>query len=102
MARLMLAHPDLPVLKLHTEADEDDNYVLKLTGARIGTWWLADERVWDDYEDACYALGNGLCVASVRQCQKCANRHRRAVVLRTQAYRGHDAKVAALRSARGR
>lgn len=58
LARLMLAHPDLPVLKLHTEADEDDNYVLKLTGARLGTWWLADARVWDDYEDACYALGD--------------------------------------------
>lgn len=58
VARLILANPDLPVLKLHTEADEDDNYVLKLTRARLGTWWLADARVWDDYEDACHALGD--------------------------------------------
>lgn len=58
LERLILEHPGLPVMKLHTECDEDDGYVLELTGAWLGGWWLADGRVWDDFEDACHALGD--------------------------------------------
>lgn len=58
LARLVDRYPGLPVMKLHTGCDEDDGHVLELTGAWLGGWWLAGGRVWDDFEDACHALGD--------------------------------------------
>lgn len=56
LCQLIREHPDLPVMKLHTEADEDDNYVLKLTDAFVGRWWAYDEYVYDDRDNVLDAL----------------------------------------------
>ena len=36
LCKLIQEHPNLPIMKLHTETDEDDNYVLKLTDVFVG------------------------------------------------------------------
>lgn len=56
LCHLIREHSDLPIMKLHTEADEDDNYVLKLTDAFVGRWWAYDGYVYDDRDNVLDAL----------------------------------------------
>ena len=56
VARLILAHSDLPVLKMGGDGsgEDEDFFVLELDSAWVGRWYrIPDcERVFDDIDDA--------------------------------------------------
>lgn len=56
LRQLIQDHPGLPIMKLHTETDEDDNYVLKLTKVFVGQWWEYDGYIYDDRDNVLDAL----------------------------------------------
>ena len=54
VARLILANPDLPVLKCGGDGSEEDedSFVLHLVSAWLGAWFDAGERIYDIAEYA--------------------------------------------------
>lgn len=48
LAKLVIDNPDLPVYKM-CEPDGEDDYVLQVTGAEVGEYWVYKDYIYDDY-----------------------------------------------------
>ncbi len=51
LAKLIIENPDLPVYKMCGEqSDCEDDFVLQVSGAEIGKYWVYNDYVYDDYD----------------------------------------------------
>ena len=48
LAKLIIDNPDLTVYKM-CEPDGEDDYVLQVTGAEVGEYWVYKDYIYDDY-----------------------------------------------------